>query len=115
MVEVTQGGAISHIDEVQYVGGQKTVPNDRSPIPYPGFAFRCRWNLVGSVEHWAHIHQRTNEYDAVFNVELIDGQWKITSQQIVDETQGPVTQWRRKLTQKSGSTDKMDSTKEKLN
>ena len=94
----TQGGAISHIDEVQYEGGQRSEPIPGESLNYPGFAFRCRWNLVGSVEHWAHVHQRTIKYDAIFHVELVDGSWKITQQRIVDESAGKVKQWRRKLT-----------------
>ncbi len=94
----TQGGAISHIDEVQYEGGQKSDPIPGESLAYPGFAFRCQWNLVGSVEHWAHVHQRTIKYDAIFHVENVDGNWKITQQRIVDESAGKVKQWRRKLT-----------------
>jgi hypothetical protein len=96
----TQGGAVSKIDKVELVDGSKSEPIAGKTVDYPGFAFRCRWNLVGSVEHWAHIHQRTNKYDAIFHVEIVDGQWKITDQQIVDEEQGDVKSQRRKLTEK---------------
>jgi len=78
-----QGGAVSRIDEVQLESGslveQETAPG------VPAFDYRCKWNLVGSIEHWGHIHQRTNQYDARFHVELRDGSWKITAMETLDE------------------------------
>ena len=82
-----QGGAVSRIDEVQVVEGEKiAAPN----LKGPDFGYRCRWNLIGTVEHWGHIHQRTNRYDAVFDVELVDDSWKITDMQITNEEPGQV-------------------------
>ena len=95
-----QGGAVSNIDEVQYVGGELTEPIKGQELESPGFAFRCKWNLLGSVEHWAHVHQRTIQYEAIFHVEVVDGQWKITRQKIVNEDLAGIRQWRRKITKK---------------
>ncbi|MFO0217921.1 MAG: hypothetical protein ACK54I_00795, partial [Planctomycetota bacterium] len=63
----------------------------------PGFQYRCKWNLVGSVEHWGHLHQRTNIYDADFTVSLVNGAWKITAMRSLDEQQGPVKTSLRKF------------------
>jgi hypothetical protein len=85
-----QGGAISHIDEVKIISGQKL---DRSPerqTEQIGFGFRSKWDLIGTVEHWGHVHQRTNKYDAEFQIHLVDGNWKITDLQVLDDVQGPV-------------------------
>ena len=93
-----QGGAVSHIQEVRIVEGQPESPPDAFPIAdRPGFAYRARWELIGTVEHWGHIHQRTNQYDATFVVQLIDDQWKITGMQILDEEQGPVVTTQRRF------------------
>ena len=40
---------------------------------------------MGSVGHWGHIHKRTNRYDAELAVEPIDGQWKITRLEVLEE------------------------------
>ena len=78
-----QGGAVSRIDEVQLETGNMLESQTGAEIP--AFDYRCKWNLVGSIEHWGHIHQRINQYDAQFHVELRDGSWKITSMQTLDE------------------------------
>ena len=105
-----QGGAVSRIDEVKILENKiRPYDSDNNTIPgaaqvytvdSPGFPLRCRWQLVGSVEHWGHIHERTNEYDAVFEVTLVDDNWKITSMNMVGEPkQGIVRPKLRKLTQ----------------
>ena len=63
----------------------------------PGFGYRSKWNLIGTVEHWGHVHQRTNQYDAEFAVQLVDGSWKITNLKVLDESQGPVKTSMRKF------------------
>ncbi len=50
-----------------------------------GFSTLGTWNVAGSVGHWGHIHQRTNQYEARFTVEAIDGVWKITSLDVLQE------------------------------
>ncbi|MCH2181896.1 MAG: hypothetical protein MK108_07815 [Mariniblastus sp.] len=98
-----QGGAVSNIREVKIVEGTPLPPDtERSQsngaaADRPGFGFRSQWDLIGTVEHWGHIHERTNKYDARFQVELIDDQWKITEMQVLDESQGPVKTSLRKF------------------
>jgi hypothetical protein len=50
-----------------------------------GFRARCTWDVMGSVGHWGHIHQRTNRYDAELVIQPVDGQWKITNLEIFEE------------------------------
>ena len=96
-----QGGAIANIDEVVFLEGQKEpiagLPNAESPDVEPGFGYRCKWNLIGTIEHWGHIHQRTNSYDAKFVVQLKNDAWKITSMEVVDEQPGQVKTSLRKF------------------
>jgi hypothetical protein len=84
-----QGGAVARINEVNLLEGQPQ-PNEDLPTNVPAFGYRCEWNLIGTIEHWGHIHQRTNQYDAMFRVELKDDAWKITQMQTLDEQQGQV-------------------------
>ncbi|MCH2178282.1 MAG: hypothetical protein MK106_05700 [Mariniblastus sp.] len=90
-----QGGAVSNIQEV--IIGEGEIDETTSPIARPGFGFRSKWDLVGTVEHWGHIHERTNQYDARFLVELVNDRWKITNMEILDESQGPVRTSLRKF------------------
>jgi len=50
-----------------------------------GFSARCIWNVNGEVGHWGHIHQRANQYNAVITVKPIDGNWKITKLELLEE------------------------------
>jgi hypothetical protein len=43
------------------------------------------WNVSGSVGHWGHVHQRTNAYRAILEVSEIDGVWKLTDLEILEE------------------------------
>ena len=91
-----QGGAAANVDEVNLLEGSKTKLS-ASQQGSAGFGYRCKWNLIGTIEHWGHIHQRTNQYDAEFEVKVRDEAWKITSMKIVDEEQGIVKTKLRKF------------------
>jgi hypothetical protein len=43
------------------------------------------WKVSGSVGHWGHIHQRTNGYRANLEISEIDGVWKLTGLEILEE------------------------------
>jgi hypothetical protein len=90
-----QGGAVSRIDHVQIDDGLKT--DTRVEGDLLSFDYQCKWQLVGSVEHWGHIHQRTNIYDGTFTVSMVKNQWKITKIKELDEEQGPVKTTLRKF------------------
>ena len=92
-----QGGAIVRVNEVDLIEGTKTSSSISTENPTPGFGYRCKWNLIGTIEHWGHIHERKNQYDAEFEIQLREDAWKITSMDIVDEEQGVVTTSLRKF------------------
>jgi hypothetical protein len=50
-----------------------------------GYAIAGRWTASGTVGHWGHIHTRQNLYDAIVTVEAIDGRWKITDLELLEE------------------------------
>ena len=39
----------------------------------------------GSVGHWGHVHQRTNQYQARLTVEAVGDRWKITALDLLQE------------------------------
>ena len=49
------------------------------------FTVEARWNVFGSVGHWGHVHQRTNAYHASITVADVDGAWKLTGLDILEE------------------------------
>lgn len=75
-----QGGAKVKVNEVEVLTTEFVFREDS-----PGFQSNVKWNVIGSVGHWGHLHQRANQYQAEFNIEPVDQVWKIVSMQITDE------------------------------
>lgn len=71
-----QGGALLRIDEVTPIEGRILSPAGKSDDPR-AFVVEGRWTVSGRVEHWGHVHTRTNAYDGQLLVEPVDGLWKI--------------------------------------
>ncbi|NNL78539.1 MAG: hypothetical protein HKO68_19585, partial [Desulfobacterales bacterium] len=53
--------------------------------PPLGIRFHAQWTAMGSVGHWGHIHVRKNQYEAIITVEPVDGAWKITDLELLEE------------------------------
>ena len=83
-----QGGSIARIDEIKVLN--TSVEPWQSPDHSVGFRCRSEWNLVGTVEHWGHVHQRVNQYEADFVVHQINGSWKIVDLQMINEEEGRI-------------------------
>ena len=84
-----QGGAVSNIETVEIVDGEMVRDLQRKEEDLT-FQYDCKWNIVGTVEHWGHIHERTNQYDATFTVKKVDNAWKITAMDLNEPIQGKV-------------------------
>jgi hypothetical protein len=76
----SQGGARVKVKDVEVVGVVAEHLDSG-----PGFAARGTWNVSGSVGHWGHVHQRTNRYEARFVVRPVDGTWRITELELLQE------------------------------
>lgn len=74
------GGAQAKVKKVKILDFDAERRNE-------GYAydFRTRWTATGTVGHWGHLHTRTNLYDAVITVRAIDGSWKITGLDLLEE------------------------------
>lgn len=81
-----QSGAVARIQSIAYDDGEE-FPRTATTIPWPGFEYRSTWTVAGTVEHWGHIHERQNRFEAVFTIEPRDGNWKITRMDIADQKQ----------------------------
>jgi len=79
-----QGGAVARVRSVNYDAAEQVLQKSEN-VAWPGFQFRSRWTVSGTVEHWGHVHERQNQFCALFSVEPRDGTWKITDMQIEEQ------------------------------
>jgi len=83
-----QGGARAKVKSVDVLDAtNEPVDGDR------GFRTRATWNVAGSVGHWGHVHQRLNQYEADLTVRVIDGAWRITDLEVIQEERLPTTSY----------------------
>jgi len=78
---VTQaGGARARVKEVKLQDVSVTSPGNSLALK-----FHANWTAAGTVGHWGHIHSRKNQYEANIIVKPVDGAWKITDLDLVEE------------------------------
>ena len=75
------GGAQAKIKQVDILDVAAEKISDR-PL---AFAFKSKWTAMGTVGHWGHVHTRKNLYDAIVTVEAVEGNWKITNLELLEE------------------------------
>jgi hypothetical protein len=75
------GGAQAKIKSVE-IEAATAERLDNGPLAY---AIKGRWAAQGTVGHWGHVHTRRNRYDAIVTVEAVDGTWKISDLEILEE------------------------------
>ena len=82
MVRQDQGGASAKISDIDVVLKKRlsSVQGERTSC-----RIRCRWNVSGTVEHWGHVHRRTNQYEADFVLSPVQECWKFTDMDLRDE------------------------------
>ena len=74
-----QGGARAKVKDIEVVDlATRTGENG-------GFIANATWNVAGSVGHWGHVHQRRNRYQAELDIQPVDGVWKLTGLEILQE------------------------------
>ena len=81
-----QGGAVARIQEITYDNGEAVVRGKISAA-WPAFQYRSTWTVAGTVEHWGHVHERQNQFEAIFTIEPRQGDWKITRMDMESQTQ----------------------------
>lgn len=81
-LKVTQaGGARARVKEVKIQEVSMKNLDDR-PL---ALLLHSKWTAMGTVGHWGHIHTRKNQYEANITVEPVDGAWKITDLELLEE------------------------------
>ncbi|WP_417386973.1 hypothetical protein [Gimesia sp.] len=87
-----QGGAISRVTDVNWESIElqpRPGPEVEGSLDERSFAVKATWTVAGTVEHWGHIHTRTNKYEGIFFLEPVDGVWKLTGMELLDEERLP--------------------------
>ncbi len=75
-----QGGLRITVKEISVSELEPITPQDESAL-----GFRCRWRVAGWIGHWGHIHSRVNEHLANLTIAPLEGRWKITAIEMLDE------------------------------
>jgi hypothetical protein len=75
------GGAQAKIKTVEILEANAERVGDW-PLSY---AIDGKWTAKGSVGHWGHVHTRENRYHAIVTVQAVDGNWKITGLELLEE------------------------------
>ncbi len=76
----SQGGARAKVKEIELVQVESEGLDGEA-----GFLASCTWNVKGAVGHWGHIHQRINQYQAELRIQPVQGSWKITELELLQE------------------------------
>ena len=76
--------------QINIINGHKESLNKSDNAGSEGFDYYCNWEVKGTVEHWGHIHMRTNQYEALFSIHVIENSWKITRLQVLNQKTGKI-------------------------
>lgn len=82
MVVQKAGGAQAKVKEVELLD----VTLNNSNVREGTVVIASKWTAYGTVGHWGHIHGRKNLYDALITVGMVEGAWKITGLELLEET-----------------------------
>ena len=81
MVIEQAGGAQAKVKDVTVL----EVEHQNSQLQKGALDIRTKWTAVGSVGHWGHIHTRRNVYDAILTLAVVEGFWKISGIELLEE------------------------------
>ncbi len=76
------GGAQAKVKELE-IREAKATRRDDGEL---GYDIHAQWTARGTVGHWGHTHIRQNLYDAILTIESVDGVWKVTGMEVLEET-----------------------------
>jgi hypothetical protein len=75
----SQGGARAKVKQIEL------VELDARAAGGGAFFADATWNVAGSVGHWGHVHTRRNRVRARLTVGPVDGAWKLTGMEVLEE------------------------------
>ncbi len=78
LILAEQGGTLSHVTKVEVVSAESMKDSGSN-------RWRVTWRVMGTSEHWGHVHARESEYRAMIGLKEVDSCWKIDRFQLEDE------------------------------
>jgi len=78
-----QGGAITTVKRVEMLDSALLPAEGHSELPQ--YRVRCHWRVAGMVAHWGHVHNRTNEYKAIYTLAWAKNGWKIVGVEVLSQ------------------------------
>lgn len=76
-----EGGAVSKVREVKMLSS--TLLEDAAATDAIDFRVKAIWEVSSSIRHLTHTHDRTNQYEGIYTVGLVDGGWRIVDDRIL--------------------------------
>jgi hypothetical protein len=76
------GGAQAKVKEVSIRNASAKRLNDDALA----YTLHGQWTAMGTVGHWGHVHTRQNLYDAIVTIKAVEGSWKITDLEVIEES-----------------------------
>ncbi|MDA7916309.1 hypothetical protein N9B94_03650, partial [Verrucomicrobia bacterium] len=81
-----QGGARSRISDVDWLEITPTSTHPKERV----FRMNGTWTVRGSIEHWGHVHERQNLYNAKLRIGVHGDSWRVQSLQITQQRRQPL-------------------------
>lgn len=70
-----EGGAVARVQALAVTDARILHSGDSPRI-------LATWEVAGTLEHWGHVHARTNRYSAEFSLVAEDGSWRLSRMQL---------------------------------
>ena len=83
MILHDEGGVVAKVKRAEVLESE-VLPDREAGAPW--FRVKARWRVEGKVGHYAHTHQRINEYLANVTIVAANGEWRIAEIEVLDET-----------------------------
>lgn len=80
-----QGGAVARVKDVEILGADVVSAGALPGSRAPAVQLESRWRVRGTVYHWGHVHNRTNEYSARYTIAQRGDTWKITGVEVLTQ------------------------------
>ncbi len=78
-----QGGAVARVKDVKIVSTDILSTGREADRGAVAVQLASTWQVDGSVFHWGHTHNRTNQYSALYTLAQRGDRWKITGVEVL--------------------------------
>lgn len=82
-----EGHGLARVQAVRHASTELESAGVLPGTAHPSFTVRARWEVDGSITHFGHSHERTNEYDARFTVaqgSQNPSEWRLVGHELLE-------------------------------